>query len=268
VAPNVAREHQEIVMSAGTGPSISGEDGGSEEAGMWTQPRFVWAAAVLLLIAVFAVVLVVTGPDEPPATSTAPGTPGRAEASTPGASPATGGETSVCALPPGKQTVPVSTPQTTWVLVGTVASPQAPDTIGPGRIDDGVRSCYAHSPLGALYAAANFLASTSDPALRLKAVQELTAAGGGHDRAIELMKGESAGTRDSGLQIAGFAFLGYAPSSATVDVAMRVEAQNIHLPMQLRWDRDWKIVLPPDGRLFDTIQPLPDLTGYVPWSGA
>lgn len=233
----------------------------------WTQPRFVIAAVVVALIAVFGVVLAVTGPadgDNEPAPRADPtSAPPRADAVR---------ADSPCGLEPGDQTIPViAPPDTDWELVGTVAAPTAPDTIGPGIVDDGLRSCFARSPLGALYAAVNFVATTSDPELRIRAVRELAASGDGQDRAIAAVESaERPSAPTSGAQVAGFSFLNYDDAAAVVDLAIRVDTSGyVHLPLSLRWEGgDWKVVLPPTGEPYDAIQPLPDLTGYAPWSGA
>lgn len=239
---------------------------GEESASAWTQPRFILAGALVAVIAVLGILLAIIGPrgDD---TGAEPG--GRPAARTPTAtttaSPAGG---SVCGLPAGSQTVPATTPKTEWTLVGTVAAPGT-EAAGPGSTKDGLRSCYARSPVGALYAAANFLATTSDPQLRLPAAEQLTAKGEGRDRALELLSGADPGGTAAGVQVAGFTFLNYSKAAAVVDLAVLADGKPVHLPISVRWEaQDWKVVLPPTGDAVAGIQPLPDLTGYVPWAGA
>jgi len=233
----------------------------------WSQPRFLLAAAGLALLVVAAVVLAALppSPDDGEQPAPAPSTTATA------AAPAAGEQdASVCGLPEGDQSVPVvPPPATSWDLVGTMAAPSAQQTLGPGVEADGLRSCYAHSPLGALYAASGFLAATTDPTLRLPAFRDLTLAGPGQQRALDLLSGADPGGAGGGVQIAGFSFLNYDTTSAVIDVALRVEATPVHLPVTLRWDGgDWKVVLPDTGQPYEAIQPLPNLTGYAPWSGA
>lgn len=245
---------------------MSDDSHDSDGASTWTQPRFVIAALVVALIAVFAAVLTVTGPADGNGE-----TPPRAEATS---SPATAraASDSACGLEPGDQTIPVTPPpDTQWELVGTIAVPTAPNTIGPGDVDEGLRSCFARSPMGALYAAVNFIASASDSDLRARAVRSLTASGPGRDRALQEAEGPQADS-SGGVQIAGFTFLNYGEDAATVDLAFRATPGNttglVHLPLSLRWeDGDWKVVVPDSGDLFPGLGPLPDLTGYAPWSG-
>lgn len=239
----------------------------------WTQPRFVIAAVIVALIAVFAVVLTVTGPADGNDVDPAP----RADAN-PSAEPDADSDSdsdSACGLEAGDQTIPVTAPaDTRWELVGTIAAPTAPDNIGPGAVDDGLRICFAKSPVGALYAAVNFVASASDPELRLRAAEALVAAGPGRTRASEEARRSEVATSSAAVQVVGFTFLNYTTEASTVDLAFRAAASNgstglVHLPVSLRWeDGDWKAVVPPTGELFPGLGPIPDLTGYAAWSGA
>jgi hypothetical protein len=234
----------------------------------WTQPRFVLAAAVVLLLAVMGLVAALLGGGRDQATSPGPapaGTPATAATSRPATD-------SVCGLPAGSQLVPSDTLETQWELVGTVAAPTAPRTLGPGVVRGGLRSCFAHSPTGALYAAANILALTSDPGKRQTVIQQLATDGSSKDRALEALATEGpqadSGTR---LQIAGYAFMGYTPSQTTIDLATRVSTGPGlgHIAMALTWrNGDWKLALAPDGRVSAALGPIPDMAGYVPWSGA
>lgn len=239
----------------------------TEGPNMWTQSRFVIAAVVVALIAVMAVVLAVSGPGGND--STASPTPTVTESSTPRTSASTD---SVCGLEPGDQTVPAAAPEDTeWELVGTVAAPTAPEEIGPGVEEDGLRSCFARSPLGALYAAANLLATTSNPDQREALVRELTAEGPARQLALELLAAEGQqAASNTKLQVAGFTFLNYDRDNAVVDLATRVDSGALaHISIALTWEAgDWKLVLAPDGRVSGDIGQIPDLTGYVPWGGA
>ncbi len=239
----------------------------SSDSNTLLQPRFVLAAIVITLIAVFAVVLAVS----PPGAGVAGGPsadrpPGAALEPAPQPAPTD----SVCGLQAGDQTVPAGiAPATDWELVGTVAAPIAPDTIGPGTNQSGLRSCYARSPLGALYAAANFLAGTSDPNLRSRIVRDLTANGAGREAAIRAVNARPAGSAGTGLQIRGFSFFNYDANAATIDVAFELDGVRLHLVVSLRWESgDWKVLVPLNGDLYAGIQAIPDLTGYVLWSGA
>lgn len=235
-----------------------------ESKGLWSSWWTRVAVAVVVLIALLAVAVVLLRPAPEPkaAPEPAPAT------SAPAPKDAQGG--SVCGLAPGDQAVPAVPPVSTdWELVGSVAAPTAPESIGPGVVEDGLRSCFARSPLGALYAASNFLATTSEPRLRLPAVRELTAEGEGRDRALDLIEDADPGPATGGVQLAGFTFLNWDADSSVIDLAMRTEGNVGHLPVPLRWEEgDWKVILPPGGDLYGNIAPLPNLTGYIPWAGS
>lgn len=248
---------------------MSTDDSQVDGPSIWAQPRFLIAAVVVALIALLGVALTVTGPangNDDPAPRAAP-TP-----SSPAPSVQSGSGSGCKLEQPADQTIPVTAPaNTTWELVGGVAAPTAPETVGPGQVDDGLRSCFARSPVGALYAAVNFVATTSRPDLRLRAVEELTASGEGRTRAIAALTAEGEQPASTpGAQIAGFAFRNYDEQGAVVDLAVRAgTGGQASLGVSLRWeDGDWKVILPPSGEAYDGIQPIPDLTGYVPWSGA
>jgi len=192
-------------------------------------------------------------------------------AGTPAANSQTGkGSDSACGLPAGDQTVPTSPPVSTkWELVGKTAAPTAPATYGPGN-KTGVRSCFAHSPTGALYAAANYIAVSQSPDTHAAAARQLMAAGAGRDKAIA--KASSA-TDFPVAQVLGFNFLSYDATHAVIDVAVRGAATDaspllIHIPMTMRWEGgDWKLVVADDGEAFRRTQQLQSLDGYVPWTG-
>ncbi len=57
-----------------------------------------------------------------------------------------------------------------------------------------------------------------------------------------------------------------------VDLAFRVDRSGttgyFHTTSTMRWERgDWKLVLSQNGIPFDSTQQIPNLNGYVPWSG-
>jgi hypothetical protein len=188
---------------------------------------------------------------------------------TPGAAPADVASTdSTCGLPAGDQTIPTTTPaDTTWEIIGTMAAPINP-AIGPGAVGNGLPYCYARSPMGALYAAANWLAVCTDPSLQLPAVKFLTAAGPGRDAMLAQITGPGTpGTSD--LQIAGFQIgPNFAPEAATVEFAVRFGTRIVHVTVPLAWQvGDWKVVIPDTGAPFAGITDLTDLRDYVPWSG-
>ncbi len=238
---------------------------GTDETSPWTRPRFLVAAALVLLLVIAGIVLAVlpsnsNGPTPTPSPSSTP-TPSQS------ATPAAAGE-SKCGLPAGSQTTPAAPPAgATWELFGTFAAPSIED-VGPGVVDpDGVRSCFAHSPTGALLAAINFWAMTGLD-LTLGVDPRLTADTPERAALAEQYAAEPP-TPSTGVtyQVAGFQFRGVTDDSLVVDVAIRTATGAVGVvPTPLRWeDGDWKLVVPASG---DTgTKQLPNLAGFVLWAG-
>jgi hypothetical protein len=253
-------EHQPTDQPGGDG------QGGSP----FTRPGFLISAGVVLIIVVLAGFLVFTGgDDDSPSTAPATGPATSATSSSPQSGPADSGS---CDLPADDQTVPVAAPNTEWTLVGTVAAPSS-DEAGPAVTDPttDVRSCYAQTPTGALFAAANFLAATSDPALIEAAIDELAATGPGRDTALEAIRTDPQSVIGTGsrYQIAGFTFLSYTEDVATISLAIAATGGLAGVPLTVVWeDGDWKVDLPADGNPAGQAGPISSLAGYVPWAGA
>lgn len=244
----------------------------ADERSPWTQPGFLAAAAVVGIIVVLGVVLALTGGSDRTAQTPAPGAPAPATTTTRPVS--ADPDASVCGLPAGDQSVLSEPPATKWELVGKVAAPTAPDTIGPKVIEDGLRSCFAHSATGALYAAVNAIAMTASSTLRERFVRKLVVPGVGRDRSLEILREESGATdQDTSLQVAGFAITDSKKRSAVIDLAFHVDnassAAFTHLELAMRWeDGDWKLSVPDTGQPFDGMERITSLAGYASWSGA
>ena len=158
-------------------------------------------------------------------------------------------------------------PVTRWATVGTMAAPSS-STSGPGRKQsDGLRSCYAHTATGALFAVANFWATGSDPRLYRQIVQQNVAAGPGQAKALSA-SGAPSNTGMSA-QIAAFKISSYRPAAATVDVALQTsDGQQVGFPVPLVWQAgDWKVQLADDGTPVFRPTILQTLTGYIPRAG-
>jgi hypothetical protein len=248
--------------------------GTANNKSVWTRPGFIAASAVVAIIVVLGFIIALSGDSDSE----------REHSATP---PPTGqpstkvnGYESVCGLDAGDQALPDSAPEAKWVLRGTVAVPSAPSTFGPQSVAGGVPSCFAHSPTGALFAMVNVQAAMSAFAKKpgrypIDKVLRMIAAGPGRD----VLKDAAArapvakkGATTSGAEVAGFNIVRYEPGTAVIDLAFggdRPEtAGYVHGQSTMRWeDGDWKLVLAQNGAPFDAVQPIADLTGYVPWRG-
>jgi hypothetical protein len=229
---------------------------------VWTQPRFVASAVVVGLIVVLGIVLVITGGNGDSTAATPPAeSPPAAKA--PAASEG-------CDLPAGDQAVPQETPAgTRWELVGKMIAPTAPKTYGPAVVKDGFRTCFAHSPMGALYATVNFWATgTEKPAAEV--LRKLAAPSAARDKGIRASLGddEPALARTSSLQVAGFSFSSYSRSRAGIKLAVRAENGRLaQIDTTMLWTRgDWRYEVPLDQR--PPTSPLNDLSAFIAWKGA
>lgn len=177
---------------------------------------------------------------------------------------------SKCGLPgyAASGTVTKAPAKTEWTIVGTTAAPKV-GKAGPGKIDgDGYRQCFAHTPEGAVVAAANYFALTSDYSLDKKLATDGMAKGKGRDASMK-----SAGSHSSSgvrAQIEGFSVVSYSGTKATVDIAFRMSSgEQMSAPYFLVWeDGDWKMQVNDDGGVLAQPQQITSLDGYVPWAGA
>ena len=248
-------------------PPTGGPDS-SPDPSPFTRPGFLAAAGVVLVLIVLAGFLVFTGGDDGQQADPAPTTGTTSSSATATTTPSADD----CDLPGGDQTVPVTAPETEWTLVGTVAAPSSDDA-GPAVIDPatGVRSCYAQTPTGALFAAANFLAATSDLTVIEVAVEDLAAAGPGRDALLEAIRTDPQSVVGTGTryQVAGFTFLSYTADVTTVSLAIAATGGLAGVPVTVvREDGDWKVDLPANGNPAGQAAPIASLSGYVPWAGA
>jgi len=228
---------------------------------VWTQPRFVVSAIVVAIIVVLGVVLTVAGGrgDSTAATPAAQTPPAVAPAAAPGG----------CDLPAGDQAVPDDTPRDTrWELVGKMIAPTAPKTYGPAVVDDGFRTCFAHSPMGALYAAANFWATAtlkSPPDV----YRRLAARSAAQQQAIKASVGQEPGLGSTGgLQIAGFSFSSYSSSRAIIRLAFRARNGRLaEIISTMLWTgKDWRYEIPLDQQ--PPTSALSDLSNFIGWTGS
>jgi hypothetical protein len=240
------------------------------ESNPFTKPGFIIAAALVVALIAATVIIFFL----PKGQGNAQPAPAPAESSgsatvSPSASAAAG--ESVCGLPATAETALGSAPESKWELVGRMATPTNPETFGPGATDEsGFRSCFAHSPTGALYAAVNIVALGSSTQDEVKLAERLLVPGTGRDAAIKeaQTRNSSTGTSESA-QIRGFILKSYTPAEADVDLAIQLQNGALaHSVLSLRWiDGDWKVKPSDDGQIFTGTAQLSDLSGYIAWSG-
>lgn len=242
----------------------------STERSPFTKPGFIISAAlVIALIAAVIVIFFLPKGDSTAQPAPAPSSAGASSA--PSKSAGTAGK-SICGLPSSTETALGTAPKSKWELVGKMATPTDPKTFGPGVTDgDGFRSCFANSPTGALYAAANMIAlGSSGTQDELKLADKLLVPGPGRDAAITEAKTRTS-TAGSGetAQVSGFLLKSYSPAEADVDLAIKLPNGALaHSVLSLRWVAgDWKVKASDDGQIFNDVAQLSDLSGFILWSG-
>lgn len=238
------------------------------ESNPFTRPGFIVAAALVVALIAAGIVIFLL----PKGQSNAEPAPTSSSTATASPSAASDGGNSICGLPSSSQTSVGTAPTSRWELVGKMATPTDPE-VGPGKTDaNGFRSCFAHSPTGALYAAMNVaaLGSSGKPDILKQVADKLLVPGAGRDAA---MKETASGTSSSGssttIQVKGFLLKSYTPSEASVDLAFATETGALgRTTFSMRWmDGDWKVKPSDDGATFGHISQIRDLSGFILWSG-
>ncbi len=252
----------------------------SSEASALQSRGFVFSAAgvgLLMLASVFLILATITGQHAPSARRLVPG-----RQSGGGVTPATGGRASGdavtplfddprgCSLSAGSQAVPIAAPVSGWVLVGTMAAPTEPSTIGPQKSIDGLRVCFAHSPSGALFAAASFWAeATAVPQTVLYG--KLAADTPARAVAVAQAQGSTQRLQDidgdpGNPSISGFQYTAYTPAEADLSIVLSGPAgEQVSLPCSMLWqDGYWRLVIPPSQQLASAA--VMSMDHFVSWA--
>lgn len=236
------------------------------ESNPFTKPGFIIAAALVVALLAAGIVIFLLPKGQSDA-QPAPPTP--VTGSTPAASPSTSAaDSSVCGLPTSTETSLGAAPETKWELVGTMAAPTDPQ-IGPGKTDvQGIRSCFAHTPKGALYAAVNLWALGSDPSKERAIADQLAAKGPGREAGMKAPQTQAPASAVK-IQIAGFN-VSYTANQAVVELAFKADNGALaSVRTTLLWqDGDWKGVVADNGAPLEEPRQVRDLSGFIPWSGA
>lgn len=243
----------------------------SEEESPFTRPGFIVSAIVVGVVLVLAAILGTVGVvnatrDEPTAAPTDTTSEAPEESEEPAEEPAAGA--SICGLTGEVLEGTVEeAPAAEWEFQGTIGYPTSSE-YGPGKTDEnGVRSCFQHSPEGALFMAANAAAQGSDPQTAESWLRYALSEGPGRD-ALLAEGGEVTGSDGTRVQITGYRILNYDGMTAEVDLLASATSQGQSVELSsvyyLTWeDGDWKLNS-------DVGTPLDvgtavDAAGYTPW---
>lgn len=215
--------------------------------------------AALVVAIIGGLVWISVGGDDDPAKKKSPSTSAAAA--------------SVCGLPAGSQKIPTAGPDATWTRVGRIEVPISAK-FGPKTTKEGIRSCFAHSPSGALLAAASQVYE-DDPNVDLeRMVEQRVATGPLYDDYLAMartgrLKADAAAPELASAAVAAFKVDAYSARSARVQIVYKAtgtggEEGFVAQPMHLVWrDGDWKLYL---DSLDFTGPTLSSLAGYSPWS--
>ncbi|PPG28576.1 hypothetical protein C5E10_13345 [Pseudoclavibacter sp. RFBG4] len=246
---------------------------GENTSSPFTRPGFVVAAIVVAIVATLGITLAVVGAlngdeYEAPLASSTPG-----GSSSPAAPPETveaavpADSESICGLPGVELSGSVPTaPEAEWAYQMAIPYPTSA-TYGPASSEGVARTCYQHSPTGALFFAANALSQGSDVATAEEWMNVVLSEGEYRDSFLAQGAGADAGP-GTRLQIAGYRILSYDGERATVDIAARFSGNGENIIVSamyyLVWENgDWKI----DSNIAKPMDaaPIPDLAGYTAW---
>ena len=195
-----------------------------------------------------------TAPDAPSANPT-PTDPGPAAVSD-----------SVCGLPAGDQEPPDSALGPATVRVGDGLAVPSVQGVGPG-VTEGVSRCFAHSPTGAVVAAANFIVWLSSNQRLDEVTTTLIAAGADRDRMLAEVHSSWDGSTSPAFAVVGYKVEVRSPDEALVTIAASPASDRsraVAWPLVMVWaDGDWKVKPPSNGRWGQTA--VTGVSGFIPW---
>ncbi len=246
-------------MSAGTDKQTQNRDFN----GWWG------ATAALVMAVLIGAGYVIWRGSTPAQVEAAPSQTTSAAAATPASSQTSSTPSSgraVCGATAADSTVPTSAPPSTeWDIVHTVALPRSASA-GPAVHSGSTRRCFAHTPTGALFAAVALAVTTDSPGAE-DVLRDQVMPGPTRDAQLQSVKANPPQPKQPGetAVISGFRFLSYTPESCVISIAFSFGGRFGAQIFTVQWDEgDWKFDLDPAGGSLPG-QPLPDITGYVPW---
>lgn len=131
--------------------------------------------------------------------------------------------------------------------------------------DNGIRSCYARTAEGALYAIMNAGAYCTDSRYLAEAIEQITAKGPGRDASVADAR-DAEPCQPAADLIRGYRIASYDGTAATVVLALEISDQLATVSYQLVWeDGDWKIVVTDDGGMPLAPGIVQSLDGFTVW---
>ena len=263
--------------------SDSGSGGGDadgEETRFWQERGFVASAIVVGAVVVCVLVWVfargsgtpTSQPTETPSTVVPTEQP--TATTTPATPPPLNNSKGGCHNTKPDQRIPrlAPPPAVTWQFEADMLVPLQQDG-GPATTDrNGVRSCFAHSPTGAVLASMVLLGQIRNPDMVVEVLEKRVQAGAGRTRALDEALHPTTPRTPVHVQFAGFKVIDYQRNRAIIQVAAEIDNQNVaSLPVTMVWSGgDWKAALQADGTFNGEVDPdvLQSMDGYVRFSGS
>jgi hypothetical protein len=216
--------------------------------------------------------------EQPTESSGPPATPTEQPTATQTAPPPPNSHTGGCHDRNPDQAIPrlAAPPAVTWQFEGEMLVPLQAAAGPAATAANGVRSCFAHSPTGAVLAAMVLLGQVQNPEVSVATLKTRVLAGPGRDAAIAAAKAEiqTPPTEAGDVQFSGFKVLDYPPNATRTIIQVVANLNNKAygaLPITMQWSHgDWYAVLQDDGTFNGSVEPdiLSSLNGYVRFSGA
>jgi hypothetical protein len=228
------------------------------EPGRFRHAGFLAAAGFLVLVVVLAVAIFARSGGRSKSSK-----PPAAAPSTSSVPPASAGD---CHLTDTDQQIPQTGPAATWTIYKTLALPTSP-TAGPAIIAGDVARCYAHTPTGALFAAAQLDMRFVVADDWRKVVDQQVVPGPGRDAYIKDREAGAVSTDTHGVQLAGFKFVTYSPAMAVIQFAAHTPDGSYQSnTVTVAWSgTDWRLQLQPDGEDSPTFPRISSLDGFIHW---
>ncbi|MBG6184677.1 hypothetical protein IWX65_002655 [Arthrobacter sp. CAN_A214] len=238
----------------------------------WAAPRFIMSAAAVVLLVIVGIILFVWMGNDDESEAAPPVQTQAAPSAT--SEPADASDESVCGLDATGGTTLTTPPEDVeWEFLGGIAAPKSAEH-GPGVVDEetGVRSCYSHTPEGALLAATGRLTASGDTELLLETTKALSLEGPGKEIGLERIQRRinSGSTTTPPIKIEGFRLLSYNDEEATVEVVASADDGSGFIyyttSVVMEWHQgDWYVKYKDDGSGGPVDGQISDLSGYAPW---
>jgi hypothetical protein len=175
----------------------------------------------------------------------------------------------LCGLPWGDQNKRVyETPDVDWEYEGLLGYPTSP-TLGPASADGLVRTCFAHSPLGAVMMASNAMVQLNGSEAAAKELMDKRLApGGARAEIIDSLGSWTDRPESFRMELTGFRVLDYDTTTALVAVSVRASAQGesglFSATFRLVWlQGDWWF--DSSNADFGSLAELVSVAGYLMW---